>query len=53
MEQEKTIKHPVLKGLDKSTIFSDISEKALRKLELIGFPKRETEEWKYTRVNKL
>ena len=53
MELEKTIKHPILNGLEKSMLFSDIAEKAYDKLDQIGFPERGTEEWKYTRVNKL
>ena len=53
MEQENKIKHPIFKGLDRSVLFVDIAEKAYDKMGQIGFPERKSEEWKYTRVNKL
>ena len=53
MEEEAKIKYPILKGLNRSELFADLSDKAFDKMNLIGFPDRKSEEWKYTRVNKL
>ena len=54
MEQQQiTIKHPILNGLNRSLLFRNIAEKAYDKMEQIGFPSRKTEEWKYTKVSKL
>ncbi len=53
MEQKHKIKHTIFKGLDKSLLFAEISEKAYDKMGLLGFPERKSEEWKYTRINKL
>ena len=52
-EQENKIQHPIFKGLDKSELFADVADVAHEKMAKIGFPERRSEEWKYTRVNKL
>lgn len=48
-----TISHPILENLKQSNINAEITNSALDILDKSSFPTRKTEDWKYTRVNKL
>lgn len=48
-----TISHPILEKLKQSDINPEITNAALDVIEKSSFPTRKTEDWKYTRVNKL
>ena len=48
-----TTTHPILENLKVSEINTQESAKALKFLETLEFPTRKTEDWKYTKVNKI
>ena len=48
-----TTLHPITEKLSPSTINSVATESALNFLNKLEFPTRKTEDWKYTRVNKI
>ncbi len=48
-----TISHPILEKLKQSDINPEITNAALDTIEKSSFPTRKTEDWKYTRVNKI
>lgn len=45
--------HPITENLVASTINSQATESALNLLNSLNFPTRRTEDWKYTKVNKI
>lgn len=45
--------HPITENLVASTINSQATESALNFLNSLNFPTRRTEDWKYTKVNKI
>lgn len=48
-----TISHPILEKLKQSDINPEITNAALDVIEKSSFPTRKTEDWKYTKVNKI
>ncbi|MCT4580580.1 MAG: Fe-S cluster assembly protein SufD [Flavobacteriales bacterium] len=48
-----TIAHPILENLKQSDINPELTNHALNIIEKSSFPTRKTEDWKYTRINKI
>jgi len=40
-------------GAEVSTLFPELTNNSIEKLNQIGFPNRKTEDWKYTRTSSL
>ena len=40
-------------GAEVSTLFPELTNKSIEKLNQIGFPNRKTEDWRYTRTSSL